>query len=269
LSLHEYRRLIEEAKLLGLRTVVYPGVGEPLLDSKIKELVEFSTDLGVTSVVYTCGIIDEHTLAFLRSRDVSLILKIDSLDPPTYERLVGVPFERFQESLRRILHVYHDGHQEADGRVLTRLAANTVVTRLNKHHVESIAGLCQQHGVIHFVETLSKVGAAAEHWEELVGDELPELAKIAERYGRWVSSGTIDGRCGLYAHGITVDVNGDLLACPTSRWIRLANAREHTVRELIRICVEGVHTSRPRYCLARELSLAEKDGLRNLAGGSE
>jgi len=255
LSLREYQGLIEQARVLGLKTVAYPGVGEPLLDPKIGGLIEYATRRGVASVIYTCGLISPETLTFLRRHDVTLILKVDTLCPKTYERLVGVPFARFRESLERILHAYSGSSEAVDGLTLTHLAANTVVTRLNKQHVGAVADLCEQHGVAHFVETLSKVGGAEEHWDELVGEELAQLLEVAALHGHWVSSATLDGRCGLYAHGITIDVNGDLLACPTARWIRLGNVREHSLRELIALRNRAFPDVAEHYCAARALTV--------------
>jgi len=255
LSLAEYKRVIHEAVALGLRTVVYPGVGEPLLDAKTLSLIEFCAGLGIATVVYTCGVIDEKVLPRLRACGTSMIIKMDSLCPQHYERLVGLPFGPFANSLSLILAAYRGSSEHVGSFHITRLAANTVVTRVNKNDITPVAQLCRKNGIIHFVETLSRAGAAADHWDKLVGKEYAELREIAESYGHWVSSATIDGRCGLYAHGITIDVNGDLLACPTARWIRLGNICDHSIAELIAIRNDAFPNIAEHYCAARELTV--------------
>ncbi|MCD6193330.1 MAG: radical SAM protein [Candidatus Aminicenantes bacterium] len=258
LTFREYKKIITEGKELGVKTVVFPGIGEPFLDEKLKPLIEFAHKLGLVSVIYTCGIIDEEMIQFLKNHNVTLIVKIDSLNKSHYEKLVGIAYEKFRKSLDQIIKLYTSTFSEYNGCILTRLAANTVVTNINKNDIAEIAAFCEKYNIKHFVEELSKTGWAKDNWKELVGDNWAELKEIAWSYGNWVSSATMDNRCGLFAHGITIDANGDLLGCPTARWIKLGNIRKNLLQDLVKIYRHKIHSLKPHYCLARELTLSEE-----------
>jgi len=255
LSLEEYKNIILEGKKLGVKTIVFPGVGEPSLDENLKPLVEFNNELGLVSVVYTLGILERDTVEFFREKNVSLIVKLDSLDKNHYEKLVGAKFEDFKKSMDAIIKTYKNAKKEYNGYLITKLATNTVVTNINKDDLDDIAKFCNKHNILHFVETLAKIGWAERNWEELVGKNESELANIAEKYNNWVSSASIDSRCGLFAHGITIDINGDLLGCPTMRSVRLNNIRDvkrnSPLEELIGVCKERIYNSSQYFCFGR------------------
>ena len=255
LSLREYKDIILQGKDLGVKTVLFPGIGEPTLDENLKPLIEVAYRLGVVSVVYTHGMLDFSMVEFFREHNVSLIVKIDSFDKSNYERIVRLSYQWFRKSLDRIVEAYKGTVLKYDDFTLTRLAANTVVTKINKNDIKDIAAFCDKHQVLHFVENLSRVGAAIDNWEVLVGNDQEELAKVMVDFGnRWVSSATIDNRCGPFAHGITIDMNGDMIGCPTARWIRLGNVRETKLADLVRIYKSEINSSKKHYCLARELA---------------
>jgi MoaA/NifB/PqqE/SkfB family radical SAM enzyme len=256
LTLGEYKDIILNSKDLGARTLLFPGVGEPTLDKNLKPLIDFAHGLGLVSVVYTCGVLDSSTIEFFRNHDVGLILKVDSFDERNYERLVGLPYQRFRESLDRIVEVYNGTVAKYDDAfILTRLAANTVVTRINRNDIRDISVFCDEHRILHFVENLSMVGSAIDNWAMLVGNDEGELAKVVSDFGnRWVSSATVDNKCGPFAYGVTIDINGDMIGCPTARWIRLGNVRESSLVDLIKIYKSEINFGEEHYCLARELA---------------
>jgi len=255
LSLEEYKESIRCARNLGAKTLLFPGIGEPTLDKKLKAIISFANGLGLVSVVYTHGVLDLNTIQFLKNHNTSLILKVDSLNSHNYERLVGLPYSKFRTSLKNIIRIYRNTSVDCNDFIITHLAANTVVTLINKDEVHQIRDFCQKYHIIHFVENLSKVGNAKKNWHELVGNDQAELAQIVSEYDTWVSSATVDGKCGLFCYGVTIDANGDMIGCPTARWIRLGNIRNSSLPELVKIYKFDLHNSEKHYCLARELSL--------------
>jgi MoaA/NifB/PqqE/SkfB family radical SAM enzyme len=257
LSLEEYKNIISKSKRLGVKTIVFPGAGEPTLDANLSPMIEYASGLGIVSVVYTNGLLDKKMVRFFRSHNVSLIIKIDSLCRRNYEKIVGLScYRRFVKALRYICACYKNTVFGNNGRVITLLAANTVVTSINKQEIDRISDFCVQHDILHCVATVSKVGWAKDNWDVLVGNSPEELVEIASKCKNWVSSATADGRCGPFAHGITIDVNGDVLGCPSARWIRLANIRDRSLDEVIRIYKSEIHSQELHYCLARELTTA-------------
>ena len=80
LTLAERITLLEDARALGVRTLVVPGTGEPTLDPYFRETIEAAHERGLISVVYTnlTGRVDEDLLVWMRDHGVSLGVKLDS-----------------------------------------------------------------------------------------------------------------------------------------------------------------------------------------------
>lgn len=258
LTLWEYKEIIKQARELGAKTICFPGIGEPTLDKKLKSLVKFINNLELVSVIYTNGFVSKELADFLYKNNVSLIIKIDSLDKERFENLVGLPFEIYKKRLDYLVDLYKKDIEKKDKFSIVRLASNTVVTYINKEDIKAIYDFCESHHIKYFIAGLAKVGDAEKNWEILTNSQIDDLYKIVKKYDTWVSSVTLDNRCGLFSYGITIDVNGDLIGCPTARWIRLGNIRKSSLKDLIRSYNQEVYSGKEHYCLARELSLIKK-----------
>lgn len=252
LTLGEYKGIITQAKTLGAKTVVFSGVGEPTLDNNLPELVRFVHETGLTPIIYTNALFRKDLVKFFYDNGVSLMIKIDTLDPRVYRELIADFYDKFREILDLILKTYKSEQNDSE---ITRLGADTVVTNLNKDNLEEICNFCRGHKIKHFVSSLTKIGWARDNWELLVGENVEGLNNLVSKYFTGVSSQTLDNRCGLFAYGITIDVNGDLIGCSSGRWLRLGNARRQSLDRLIKIYKERIWNDKPNYCLARELSL--------------
>lgn len=269
ITLEEYKDIIDQAKKLGARTLIFPGIGEPTLYEYISTLVEYGFQRGLISVIYTNGVLDtpyssgsprhaNFLLEFLHSRDTSLLIKIDTLNQKNYQFLTRRGyFEKFRKSLDKIVEIYKPQEQFKWQDSLTRLGVCTVVTNVNKKDIKEISDFCEKNRIKHFVSSLMKVGYAKVHWDILAGNNEKKLNKIVEKYSTGVSSQTLDNRCGIFAYGVTIDVNGDLIGCSTARWIRLGNVRESSLAELVKIYAEKIHCDKEKFCLGREIFLGE------------
>ncbi len=133
-----------------------------------------------------------------------------------------------------------------------------MVTKINKDDVDEIATFCRANSILHFTVGLARVGSADKNWTRIADDKLEELNVVANSYPRWVTSATLDDRCGLLAHGVTIDVTGDVVGCPSMRAMRIGNVRNRPLTELMEVYRQTVHTSRYHYCLAREASARAK-----------
>ncbi|MCK4445509.1 MAG: radical SAM protein [Candidatus Marinimicrobia bacterium] len=258
LTLKEMKNIIKEGKELGVKTVVFPGRGEPTLDLNLRPLVEFISKLGLTSVIYTYGVLNDDIIKFLYNHNANLIIKIDSLNKNHYEKLVGLPFENFKESLNSIANVYKNSGLKGNNYLITRLAANTLVTEINKNDLSDITHFCKENNIKHFIASVVKVGWAEDNWKELTGNNVAKLHKVNSSSENWISSATVDGNCGLFAHGVSIDTDGNLIGCPTARWIRLGNIRRNSLQDLIKIYRDRIHSLEQHYCLARELTFSKE-----------
>ncbi|SCN25163.1 pyrroloquinoline quinone biosynthesis protein PqqE [Clostridium sp. N3C] len=104
LSLDEQKKIISDAKELGAKTVVLCGDGEPTMDKNLVEMAKHAKNNNMVMVVVSNAVIfgdddlckkihkmdGESLLKSLYDNDVSLIIKLESLDEQKYEYVVGV-----------------------------------------------------------------------------------------------------------------------------------------------------------------------------------
>jgi len=256
LTSKEYKKIISQAKDLGVRTVVFPGVGEPTLDEKLTDLVKFNYKNNLTSIIYTNGLFDSNLVKFFHKHNTSLLLKLDTLKLETYKKLIGGNYNKFRKSLNKIIEIYKPQYNKENK---TRLGAGTLVTNINKEEIKELSNFCKSYKIKHFVSDLHKVGHAKDNWKQLVGGNINELNQIVSKYKTGISSGTLDNdKCGLFYYGITLDINGDLIGCPTARWIRLSNIRKNSLRELIKEQKQQILFSKEHFCIVRALAQGGK-----------
>ena len=111
LRLKEKEEILIEAVELGAKTLVFPGAGEPTLDPDFYPLVEIAHNLGLITVVYTnlTGNIDTEKINLLRDKNVSIGIKLDSLNPEYFIRRyhVGRPtFDKFFKNFKAVIESY-------------------------------------------------------------------------------------------------------------------------------------------------------------------
>lgn len=228
LSLEDKKRILQEAVELGVRTLVFPGAGEPTLDPDFYPLVEIAYKLGLITVVYTnlTGNIDAEKINFLLNKNVSIGIKLDSLDPNYFikryhvDRLV---FDKFFENFRMILKSYKGTDIETVDYRVHRIIANMVLTNENKHELKKISNLCKSENLPLFVRPVKPVDWAVKmsnEWKKIgniSGKLVPShnLVKLAKDYNTLFSpSSTLENHCAIYAFGLTIKENGDYQLCP-------------------------------------------------------
>ena len=89
MTLEEYENLISQSKEFGVKTVVFAGAGEPTLDKNLPEIIEFNFKLGLTSVIFTNLLCSKELIKLFYDKEVSLIIKLDTLKKETYKKLNG------------------------------------------------------------------------------------------------------------------------------------------------------------------------------------
>ena len=120
LNLKEKEDLLKQAVEFGAKTLVFPGTGEPTLDPDFYPLTKIAHNLGLITVVYTnlTGNIDSKKIKILFDRNVSIGIKLDSLDPNYFEKRYHINkdiFKKFMKNLLEVLKVYKDSEQVLEG----------------------------------------------------------------------------------------------------------------------------------------------------------
>ena len=228
LTLKEKERILKEAVNLGAKTLVFPGAGEPTLDPDFYPLVEIANKLGLITVVYTnlTGNINPEKIKFLYDRNVSIGLKLDSLNPNYFVKRYHVDksiFDRFQLNLKAVLKAYKDTEEIKADHKIYRIIANMVLTEENKAEIESISKFCKSKNLPLFVRPVKPVKWAKQNiseWKKIgnpSGKLTPnsELIQLAKEYNTLFSpSSTLENHCAIYSFGLTIKEDGDIQICP-------------------------------------------------------
>ena len=240
LGLDKIKTLLIEAKTLGVKTLVIPGRGEPFLDKNFWEIIEHAVSLGYWVVIYTNGYhLDGDKIQRLKQLSVSLYLKTDSFNPDIYEEMTGMKgaFPIFKRNLDTLLTNFHEP-ETIDGRIVSRLGINSVVTKQSEGSIEKIADFCHERLIFYTCRSPVKTGEADITWESLVGANVEKLHAIGKKYAsRNFTSATPKGQCGIYRFGLTIENNGDIYVCPDARenFNPIGNVNINSLSELIEI----------------------------------
>lgn len=238
LQVDEKIRLIRQAADCGAKVVVIPGRGEPLADPDFWTILEHANQLGLWVVVYTNGyFLSREKILRLKQAGISLYLKVDSFDQKIYEAMVGKKgvFTDVWSNLDLLVEHFHEPVVE-NGRIVSRLGINSVVTVQSAPSISEIDTWCAERQIFYTCRSPVKVGEAELTWDYLVENQAEKLRAIGRKYAeRNFTSATEAGQCGIYRFGITVENNGDIYVCPDARsgFGRIGNVKETPLQELV------------------------------------
>jgi radical SAM protein with 4Fe4S-binding SPASM domain len=209
--------VIRQAKELGARSVVVTG-SEPALYSKFRGLIQYITSRDLTPVVFTnLSVIDRALADFLFRRHVSVLGKLDSLQPERLERLVGRPgaSEEIRQGLQHLLDAGFG--KTRNGRFL-RLGLSFAVRGFNQDEIEAVWHFCRQQDIFPHIELGQALDGLEPEGLRLADVQEARLNLLRvdhDRYGYdWLPYTPLAGShclqqlCSLY---ITVD--GDVRPC--------------------------------------------------------
>ncbi len=215
LSLERYKVLIRQGKELGVKSTLFFGAGEPLMDEKLFPLIECSNELGLYSVMFTnASLVTKDIADRMKELDLSVVASIKSRNPQTLEELTGV-----KGSAKRIYMGFKNlmdaGLNETHP---TRLAADILVCRQVYEEVPKLIRYCIDNNIHPMVESLLWKGRAVENYDRL---ELTaqQKQKLSERLGREFPELAGErayfdgGACDIDHYTIFVNYNGDVWQC--------------------------------------------------------
>lgn len=124
MTLAEYRRLVEEARDLGVKRFLFTG-GEPLLNPLTIEVAKYVTGQGMDTELLTNGIlIDEANAGTIAESFALITISLDSLDKESHEQMRGKG--TFAKAVNSINSLKAHGAQ---------VRANSVITSVNVHEI--------------------------------------------------------------------------------------------------------------------------------------
>jgi MoaA/NifB/PqqE/SkfB family radical SAM enzyme len=158
----ETEKLLKDAKKLGLRWIYACGLGEPLEDSRFERLIETASMLGVRISIFTNGIlIDEKKAKWLHENEVCLILKLDTFEETTFDKILGRKgiAKKIYQAVESLLNA---GYGKNCGNEYTDLAFSIVPTTLNIHDIDNVIKFARENNIFPSVGELEQAGRALE-----------------------------------------------------------------------------------------------------------
>jgi MoaA/NifB/PqqE/SkfB family radical SAM enzyme len=179
LTFDEKKSVIAQAKALGAKTVSLSGSGEPLLYERLFDLIDYIRHLGMQAVVFTNGtLLDERTAEQLIARGVIAYVKLYSLNPEVFDRMMGrtnayrwTPHtymhtgQARQVTIPNGLKLLLDAQSLAGAGGLVRI--ETLITRLNAATLGNVARFCKELDLVLHLETPVFTGRAIENRAEI------------------------------------------------------------------------------------------------------
>ncbi len=109
LSLDEYYSVIDQAKSLGARSILFGRVGEPLGNKNVLKLIEYVFKKRMKPVICTNGLfINKEMAQFLYGCNAAVIIKVDSLSPEIQNKLAGKQayiYRKYKYKYKGVNHV--------------------------------------------------------------------------------------------------------------------------------------------------------------------
>lgn len=237
LSFDKIKEIILQAKGLGVRTITLVG-GEPMVYSKIKELVSFINSQKLIPLIFTNGTIMTKKLAeFLYKNNASVIVKFNSLDnPETQDKMVGNIKGTFNKIQKTIFLLIKVGFNKSKP---TRLGIESVLSRVNLSQIPKIFRFARKNNIYPYLELITPAGRGKNYKEILTKKEARDifhkLLKIDEReFGyTWIPRPPqIAATCKYYFTSIYITSDGRVQPCPAAD-IDLGNLKKEELFEVL------------------------------------
>jgi len=212
LNYDETTKLLVDAKKLGLKWVYSCGLGEPLEDSRFKRLVELGANMNVRFSMFTNGIlIDEKKAKWLHENRVCLIIKMDTFDEATFDKILGKPLKA-RQIYKAIKLLLGAGYGKSYGNGLTDIAFSIVPTSLNFHDISGIIKFARDNNIFPSVGELEQAGRilSKKKFSKLYVDDISMLS-LKKEVDQLLWKGYIRPICPTIITGLHIDNIGNCI----------------------------------------------------------
>jgi len=216
LTQSEIRDVVLQAAALGARKIIILG-GEPTIYPHILEMIAFIRRHGLDVEMFTNGSgISADFAKALAAHAVRVVLKMNSFDEATQDRLTGVPGS-YRQIRQSLTHLKQAGYPSD----ALFLAVSTVICRENRHEILSMWQWLRDQGIAPYFEIITPQANAVDHPElDLASEDLEglfiDIARLdREKYGHiWEPQPPLMGnKCLRHRFSCLVTARGDVLPC--------------------------------------------------------
>ena len=225
-DLNVLKRIVSEAKELGIRSVVVIGGGEPTLHPNFRDLIAYIDSLGIIPMLFSNTVLMTEELAgFLYEHNASVMGKLDSLKPEVQDYLAGRKgaFEDIKKGLENLLNAGFSKPAESGE---LRLGVSFVSNKMNLEEIEEIWHFCRQNNIFPNMEILTPTGRANDELEDklLTADEIKEyklkLLEIDRKYYGydWLPYTPITASgCLQHLYSLYINIEGNVRPCAPTK----------------------------------------------------
>ena len=225
-DLNVLKRIVSEAKELGIRSVVVIGGGEPTLHPNFRDLIAYIDSLGIIPMLFSNTVLMTEELAgFLYEHNASVMGKLDSLKPEVQDYLAGKEgaFEDIKKGLENLLNAGFSKPAESGE---LRLGVSFVSNKMNLEEIEEIWHFCRQNNIFPNMEILTPTGRANDELEDklLTADEIKEyklkLLEIDRKYYGydWLPYTPITASgCLQHLYSLYINIDGNVRPCAPTK----------------------------------------------------
>ena len=225
-DLNVLKRIVSEAKELGIRSVVVIGGGEPTLHPNFRDLIAYIDSLGIIPMLFSNTVLMTEELAgFLYEHNASVMGKLDSLKPEVQDYLAGR--EGASEDIKKGLEsLINAGFSKPAESGELRLGVSFVSNKMNLEEIEEIWHFCRQNNIFPNMEILTPTGRANDELEDklLTADEIKEyklkLLEIDRKYYGydWLPYTPITASgCLQHLYSLYINIDGNVRPCAPTK----------------------------------------------------
>ncbi len=160
-------KVLKQASMLGTKWLYLCGLGEPTDDPKFLQLLDAAQEADIKISMFTNAVRFSHDLVnTLMNHQVSLIVKLDSLNPSNFDRLLGRPgtADRIFRTIDALLKAGYDRLCQDD---FTMIAASIIPTKVNYQDIPNVIKFCVERNIFPSIGELECAGRAKGKYEDL------------------------------------------------------------------------------------------------------
>ncbi len=245
LSLQERKLLIDEAKDMGGKVIIFAGLAEPLTHMHSAPLIKYTAEKGMTPIVYSNGFeLDTSMINYLKDNNAVVAMSLDSIDPyrfgimakPKSKMYFPDYCKKIIENIENCVDLYRDTIKYENGIKIVNTAVITTICKINEDEIAKIKSYFGDD--TYFVcNPLAYEGGAIKNWPILMGSlesNSPQHMQIIRENSE--SGGPLtffNGKCGYSYNGLAVYPDGTYATCAyTSKTNgRLGNTKNATIKD--------------------------------------
>jgi len=219
MTLEDYKKAIKESAALGAQSVIIVGVGETMMDKKLKNIIELTSEQGMYPLIFTNGTrLSKETAKFLFDHQTTVYLALDSVREEVFNRITNTKgiFPKVIKGIDNCLDAGFGNITVHNGHNVTDFSINTMVMKMNVDHLDEIEKFCDDRNLLFTCRFPEKLGTAPDYWQSIIAaspEEEQRLKKEAEKHSQGGEVFRTEHGCLFWVAGVLLGIDGQARLC--------------------------------------------------------